>query len=336
MPERPAILVTGGAGYVGSHACKALARAGFLPVTYDSLVTGWAEAVRFGPLIRADLRDRAALDAAFAEHRPVAVLHFAALSQVAESMAEPGRYWENNVTGSLTLLQAMAAAGCGEIVFSSTCATYGESDAALTEDSPQNPVNAYGATKRAVEEMLGHFEAAHGIRHVIFRYFNVAGADPEGEIGECHRPETHLIPVMFEALDGQRDALVIHGTDWPTPDGTCVRDYIHVSDLVAAHLLGLERLRGGGASRVCNLGTGQGYSVRQVLDAVEAVAGRPVPHAFGPRRAGDVARLVAGADRAARELGWRPERAALEVMVADALAWHRKGGPAAMRAARGS
>ena len=237
------VLVTGGAGYIGSHACKALAAAGYVPVTLDNLSTGWRDAVKFGPLVQADLMDRAALDAAFAEHRPVAVLHFAALSQVGEAMAQPGKYWRNNVAGSLNLIEAAVAAGCLDFVFSSTCATYGDRDGeVLDEDTPQAPLNAYGASKRAIEDMLVDFGAAHGLRHVIFRYFNVAGADPEGEVGEFHRPETHLIPLILDAVDGRRDALTIHGTDYPTADGTCIRDYVHVMDLVDAHVAGLEWL----------------------------------------------------------------------------------------------
>jgi len=321
------VLVTGGAGYIGSHACKALAQAGFLPVTYDNLATGWAQAVRFGPLVQADLLDRAALDAAFAAWAPVAVMHFAALSQVGESMADPGRYWRTNVLGSLNLIEAGLAAGCRDLVFSSTCATFGDQDGVvLTESTPQRPINAYGASKKAVEEVLRDFGASHGLRHVIFRYFNVAGADPDGQIGECHRPETHLIPVMLEALDGQRPELVIHGTDWPTHDGTCVRDYVHVADIARAHVLGLDWLRAGRGSRDFNLGTGLGFSVREVLTHARAATGKRVPHRFGPRRAGDEACLVAGNDRAVSELGWRPERSTLRQMIDDALAWHRTGG----------
>lgn len=321
------VLVTGGAGYIGSHACKALAARGFVPVAYDSLVTGWAQAVRFGPLVEADLLDRAALDAAFAEYRPVAVMHFAALSQVGESMQEPGRYWRNNVLGSLNLAEAALDAGCGRIVFSSTCATYGDQDGVLlTEDSPQRPINSYGSSKRAVEEILRDFGVARGLRSVIFRYFNVAGADPEAEVGECHRPETHLIPVMLEAIDGQRPELVIHGTDYPTHDGTCVRDYVHVWDLVQAHVLGLEWLLEGRESRVFNLGTGLGFSVRDVLGHARAATGRRVPHRFGPRRPGDAAALVSSSRRAIEELGWKPERSTLKLMIEDAWAWHKKGG----------
>ncbi|SEK25284.1 UDP-galactose 4-epimerase [Roseivivax marinus] len=321
------ILVTGGAGYIGAHACKALARAGHVPVTFDNLSTGWREAVRFGPLVEGDLSDRAALDRAFADHAPDAVMHFAALSLVGEAMADPGRYWRNNVVGSLTLLEAAAAAGCTRFVFSSTCATYGEhDDVVLDETTPQHPLNAYGKSKRAIEDMLTDFEAAHGMRHVIFRYFNVAGADPEAELGEAHEPETHLIPVMLEAIDGQRPALTIHGTDYDTPDGTCIRDYVHVSDLVDAHLRGLDRLLEGGESRVFNLGTGRGFSVREVLDASRRVTNAEVPHNTGPRRAGDATRLVSGSIRAAEELGWKADRSTLDTMIADAWRWHRSGG----------
>lgn len=323
------ILVTGGAGYIGSHACKALARAGHVPVTYDNLVTGWREAVKFGPFEAGDLNDRARLDAVFAAHRPDAILHFAALSQVGEAMDQPGRYWRNNVCGSLTLIEAAVAAGCPNFVFSSTCATYGEHDnVVIDESTPQQPLNAYGASKRAIEDILRDMEAAHGLRHVIFRYFNVAGADPEAEVGECHRPETHLIPVMLEAIDGQRDALTIHGDDYDTPDGTCIRDYVHVCDLVEAHLLGLDWLEAGKPSRAFNLGTGKGFSVRQVIEASRAVTNREVPHHVGPRRAGDATMLVSGSSRAEQELGWRPERSTLEQMIGDAWRWHRRGGHA--------
>lgn len=320
------VLVTGGAGYIGSHACKALRAAGYTPVTYDNLVTGWQDAVKFGPFERGDLTDRARLDAVFAQYQPVAVMHFAALSQVGEAMSEPGRYWRNNVEGSLTLIEAACAAGCLNFVFSSTCATYGEHDnVVLDESTPQDPLNAYGASKRAVENILRDFEAAYGLKSVIFRYFNVAGADPEGEVGEHHRPETHLIPVMLEAIDGKRPALTIHGTDYDTTDGTCIRDYVHVCDLVDAHVLGLKWLRDDKGSRVFNLGTGMGFSVREVIDASRAVTNREVPHSEGPRRAGDATKLVSGSTRAAAELGWTPERSTMPQMIADAWRWHLNG-----------
>ncbi len=320
------VLVTGGAGYIGSHACKALKAAGYLPVTYDNLVTGWKDAVKFGPFEQGDLLDRARLDEVFAKHRPSAVMHFAALSQVGEAMSEPGLYWRNNVLGSLTLAEAAVAAGCKDFVFSSTCATYGEHDnVVLDEDTPQYPLNAYGASKRAVENILRDFEAAHGLRHVIFRYFNVAGADEEGEVGEHHRPETHLIPVMLEAIDGKRPALTIHGSDYETPDGTCIRDYVHVCDLVDAHVLGIGWLEQGKESRVFNLGTGKGFSVREVIDASRSVTNREVPHSEGPRRAGDATKLVSGSTRAAAELGWEPKRSTMPQMIADAWRWHQVG-----------
>ncbi|WP_227269230.1 UDP-glucose 4-epimerase GalE [Roseobacter weihaiensis] len=320
------VLVTGGAGYIGSHACKALKAAGYHPVTFDNLVTGWQQAVKFGPFEQGDLLDRARLDAVFAAHQPVAVMHFAALSQVGESMQDPGRYWRNNVTGSLTLIEAAVAAGCPHFVFSSTCATYGEQDnVVLDEESAQLPINAYGASKRAIEEILRDFEAAFGLRHVIFRYFNVAGADPQGEVGEFHRPETHLIPVLLDAIDGKRDGLTIHGTDYETPDGTCIRDYVHVCDLVDAHVLGLKWLEEGKASRVFNLGTGQGFSVREVMDHSRTVTNREVPFTEGPRREGDCTKLVSGSTRAATELGWQPHRSTLSDMIADAWRWHQNG-----------
>ena len=320
------ILVTGGAGYIGSHACKALAVAGYVPVTLDNLSTGWRDAVKFGPLVQADLMDRAALDAAFAEHRPVAVLHFAALSQVGEAMAQPGKYWRNNVAGSLNLIEAAVAAGCLDFVFSSTCATYGDRDGeVLDEGTPQAPLNAYGASKRAIEDMLVDFAASDGLRHVIFRYFNVAGADPEAEVGEFHRPETHLIPLILDAVDGRRDALTIHGTDYPTADGTCIRDYVHVMDLVDAHVAGLEWLRAGKGNRVFCLGTGDGFSVREVVDATKHVTNRAVPMVDGPRRGGDAVKLVCGSKRARDELGWRPERSTMKQMIGDAWRWHQSG-----------
>ena len=320
------VLVTGGAGYIGSHACKALKAAGYVPVTYDNLSTGWRDAVRFGPFEQGDLLDRARLDSVFDRYAPVAVMHFAALSQVGESMAHPGLYWRNNAAGSLTLIEAAVAAGCRDFVFSSTCATYGEHDnIVLDEATPQQPINAYGASKRAIEDMLRDFGAAHGLNAVIFRYFNVAGADPEAEVGEFHRPETHLVPVMLEAIDGTRPALTIFGTDYDTPDGTCIRDYVHVCDLVDAHLSGLEWLRAGKGSRVFNLGTGHGFSVREVMEATRRVTNHAVPHTEGPRRAGDCTRLVSGSTRAAAELGWTPGRSTLARMIADAWRWHQTG-----------
>ncbi|MBO9395197.1 UDP-glucose 4-epimerase GalE [Shimia sp. R9_2] len=320
------VIVTGGAGYIGSHACKALAVAGFVPVTFDNLCTGWEDAVKFGPLEQGDLLDRARLDEVFAKYKPVAVMHFAALSQVGESMSEPGKYWRNNVNGSLNLIEACVAAGVKQFVFSSTCATYGDHDnVTLDEEVQQAPINAYGASKRAIEDMLSDFGAAHGLESVIFRYFNVAGADPEAEVGEFHRPETHLIPLMLDAIDGKRDALTIFGTDYDTPDGTCIRDYVHVCDLVDAHVLGLKWLQDGKGSRIFNLGTGSGFSVREVIDQSRIVTNREVPYNEGPRRPGDCTKLVSGSTRAEKELGWAPKRSKMDQMIADAWRWHQNG-----------
>lgn len=313
-----AVLVTGGAGYVGSHACKALAAAGWVPVTYDDLSTGWRDAVRYGPFEPGSVLDRASLDAVMARHRPVAVMHFAAKTLVGEAVANPGLYWRTNVCGTLTLLEAAVAAGVGCFVFSSTCAVYGEQDGlTLDEGTPLAPKGAYGVTKRAAEDLLADFEAAHGLRRVTFRYFNVAGADPDGEIGERHDPETHLIPLVLQAVAGHRPELVVHGDDYDTPDGTAVRDYVHVADLTRAHVAGLNWLMDGGESRVFNLGTGTGHSVREVLEAAGVITNRAVPHRVGPRRAGDAARLVSGSARAEADLGWTPERD-LRAMIADA------------------
>ncbi len=320
------ILVTGGAGYIGSHACKALSQAGYTPVTFDNLITGWQDAVKFGPFEQGDLLDRARLDEVFAKYQPAAVMHFAALSQVGEAMSEPGKYWTNNVTGSLSLIEAAVAAGCLNFVFSSTCATYGEHDnVVLDENTPQEPLNAYGASKRAIEDILRDFQAAHGLNHVIFRYFNVAGADPDGEVGEFHRPETHLVPLMLDAIDGKRDGLTVFGTDYDTPDGTCIRDYVHVCDLVDAHVLGLNWLEQGKGSRVFNLGTGSGFSVMEVIGHSKSVTNRDVPYSIGPRRAGDCTKLVSGSVRAGEELGWTPKRSTLETMISDAWRWHQNG-----------
>ena len=319
------VIVTGGAGYIGAHACKALAKAGFTPVAFDNLTTGWGEAVKFGPLFKGDLMDRAAIDACFAQYKPVAVMHFAALSLVGESMTNPGKYWRTNVNGSLNLIEATLAAGVKNFVFSSTCATYGELDGVkLDEDTPQTPINAYGGSKRAIEMMLRDFEKSDGLNAVIFRYFNVAGADPDGEVGEQHVPETHLIPLMLDAIDGKRPALTVFGSDYNTPDGTCIRDYVHVSDLVDAHVLGLRRLLDGKGSRVFCLGSGNGFSVREVIEASRAVTNREVPIIEGARRPGDATSLVSGSQRAMAELGWEPRRSTLKQMIGDAWNWSRK------------
>lgn len=320
------VFVTGGAGYIGSHACKVLARSGYTPVTLDNLSTGWQDSVKFGPFENCDLNDRSQVAAVFKKYDPVAVMHFAAFSQVGESMQDPGLYWSNNVVGALNLIQETVAAGCQKLVFSSTCATYGDHDnLVLDEYCPQEPINAYGASKRAIEDILDNFRVSDGLESVIFRYFNVAGADPDGEVGEFHQPETHLIPLMLDAISGKRDALTVFGTDYDTPDGTCIRDYVHVMDLVEAHVLGLKWLEDGKPSRVFNLGTGDGFSVKDVIHHSREVTNQDVPIIEGARRAGDCTKLVSGSVRAKSELGWEPKRSDLRSMITDAWRWHQTG-----------
>lgn len=323
------ILVTGGAGYIGSHACKALAQAGYIPVTYDNLSKGRRSAVQWGPLEEGEMTDRARLDQVFDAYKPAAVMHFAAAIEVGESVTNPGKYWRNNFIGSLTLAEAMREAGCLRLVFSSTCAVYdGNTEADLTEESPIGPINAYGGSKRATEMMLADFGAAHGLTSIIFRYFNVAGAARAAGIGQTHAGATHIIPRLLAALEGGMAEMTINGDDYPTPDGTCIRDYIHVDDLVTAHVAGLSRLLEGGGSRVYNLGTGRGASVREVIEAAARVVGHAPDIQIGPRRAGDAVRLVSGSARAAKELSWKPKSSDLETILADAWAWHQAGGGA--------
>lgn len=319
------ILVTGGAGYIGSHACKALAHAGHTPVTYDNLVYGHRRAVRWGPLEEGDIADRARLDAVIETYRPVAVLHFAAYAYVGESVADPGKYYRNNVAGTLTLLEALRDHGVSRLIFSSTCATYGmPQDVPITESHPQNPINPYGASKLMIERMLADFETAHGLRSIALRYFNAAGADPDAEIGEAHDPETHLIPLVLDAAAGRRPSITVNGDDYDTPDGTCIRDYIHVTDLAEAHVLALRALERGAPSGACNLGNGQGFSVREVIERARRVTGCTIPVEIGPRRPGDPPRLVGDARQAHRTLGWTPRHADLDTILATAWAWHRK------------
>jgi UDP-arabinose 4-epimerase len=320
------VFVTGGAGYIGSHACKALARAGWQPVVYDNLSYGHDWAVRWGPLERGDITDSARLDAVIAAVRPVAVMHFAAYTYVGESVQNPAKYYANNVVGTLTLLDAARRAGIERVVFSSTCATYGMPQrAAMDEAHPQAPINPYGFTKLAVERILADYRAAYGIRSIALRYFNAAGADADGEIGESHDPETHLIPLALGAALGKRPPITVFGNDYGTPDGTCIRDYVHVSDLASGHVAALERLAGEPPRAAYNLGTGMGHSVRQVIDRIGALAGRPVPCADGPRRAGDPDRLVAAVSHALGELGWHPAHSDLDTILRTALQWETGG-----------
>lgn len=317
-----AILVTGGGGFIGSHACKALKAAGYLPVTLDNLSSGHADAVKFGPLVRGDVRDANLVARTLTAHRCSAVIHFAASAYVGESMSDPGRYYDNNIGGMTGVLQGCAQAGLDRIVFSSSCATYGIPDRLpIREDLPQRPINPYGRTKLICEWMLADHAAAHRLRFVALRYFNAAGADPEGALGERHDPETHLIPLALRAASGQGGPLRVFGSDYPTPDGTCIRDYIHVQDLAAAHVLALGHLLQGGASMVLNLGTGRGLSVRDILTGIAWLTGRPVPVIWDARRPGDPAELVADPAEAARRLGFRAQRSDLATLLADAAPW---------------
>jgi UDP-glucose-4-epimerase GalE len=318
-----AVLVTGGAGYIGSHAAKALRRAGYQVVVFDNLAAGHREAVRYGELVEGDITDIAAVRDALRRHDVFAVMHFAAFLDVGESVKDPVRYYRNNLVGSLSVLEAMVAEAIRYFVLSSTCATYGEPvETPIAETHPQRPINSYGETKLAVERALPHFERAHGLRSVALRYFNAAGADPDGELGEDHSPEIHLIPRTIEAATGG-PGLHVFGDDYPTPDGTCLRDYIHVTDLADAHVRALQTLVETGASSAYNLGTGQPYSVRDVIGTVERVTNQQVPWTMAPRRSGDPAVLYAAPHKARAELGWQPRFPDLESIVRTAWAWHR-------------
>jgi UDP-arabinose 4-epimerase len=327
-------LVTGGAGYIGSHACKALAKAGYRPIAYDNLCHGHRWAVRWGPLVEGDVADVARLRAVMSAERVVAVMHFAAFAYVGESMAEPAKYFRNNVSASLTLLEAMRDVGVEALVFSSTCATYGIPDRVpIDESAPQRPVSPYGESKLMVERMLSWFGSAYGVRSASLRYFNAAGADIDTEIGEAHEPESHLVPLAIQAALGQGPELRVFGTDYPTPDGTAVRDFIHVDDLAEAHVKALEYLLAHDSSVALNLGSGRGYSVREVVAAVERATGLPVPVEESPRRPGDPPTLIADARLAHGVLDWRPDRSDLETIIETALRWHQGAGSAPLRAA---
>jgi UDP-glucose-4-epimerase GalE len=315
--------VTGGAGYIGSHAAKALDRAGYRVVVYDNLDAGHRAAVRYGELIEGDICDVAHLREVLKRHEIGAVMHFAAFLDVGESVREPARYYHNNVVGALRLLEAMTAESVKHLVFSSTCATYGDPiETPMSESHPQRPINSYGETKLAVERALPHYARAYDLRFAALRYFNAAGADPDGEIGEDHDPEIHIIPRAIEAATGG-PRLQLFGNDYPTPDGTCLRDYVHVTDLASAHLRALEAIVETGISGAYNLGTGHPHSVREVIDAVEKVTGRAVPWTIAPRRPGDPAVLYAAPAKARAELHWTPQFDTLEAIVETAWNWHR-------------
>ena len=319
------VLVTGGAGYIGSHMCKVLRDARIEHVVFDNLERGHERATGRSPIFFGDLRDRVSVDRLFTEFEIDAVLHFAAYSEVGESVKKPSQYYRNNVGGTQNLLEAMARANANRIVFSSSASVYGEpKKVPITEDHPTLPTNPYGRTKLIVEQMLADFAAASDLRYVSLRYFNAAGADPDGRIGEDHRPETHLVPNVLIAIAGKRDTLKVFGTDYDTPDGTCVRDYVHVMDLCEAHLLALKHMQGGGASETFNLGTGKGHSVREIIKATEKVVGKKCVVQEVARRPGDPAKLVASSEKITKGLGWKPKFTKLEDTIGHAWQWMRE------------
>ncbi len=319
------ILVTGGAGYIGAHTAKALAGAGFRPIAYDNFSNGHREAVRWGPLEEGDILDGARLAAVFERWRPAAVIHFAGLIEAGVSVREPLRFYQANVEGSCRLLEVMAASGVSHIVFSSSAAVYGEPETTpIREDHPLRPINPYGRGKLMVEQILADQASASDLGYIALRYFNAAGADPEGEIGEAHEPESHALPLAILTGLGQRPGFQIYGSDYPTPDGTAIRDFVHVSDLARAHVLALTHLLEGGTSDIFNVGTGNGVSVRQMVDAVGRALGGELPLTLDARRAGDPASLVASAERLQATLGWHPEFDDFDAIVASAVDWHRR------------
>jgi UDP-arabinose 4-epimerase len=323
----PVVLVTGGAGYIGSHACQALKSAGFLPVTYDNFSGGFPRLVRYGPLEEGDIRDRERLLDVIARYKPVAAMHFAALIAVGESVEDPALYYRNNFVGALTLFDALREAGMGKIVFSSTAAIYGAPERQpISESAAQLPINPYGRSKLMVEHALADYGAAYGLRSVSLRYFNACGAHPSGEIGEMHEPETHLIPRVLMAAQGAIDAIDVFGTDYPTPDGTAIRDYIHVCDLADAHVAALRYLIAGGETITLNLGTGRGHTVREVIDAARRATNRDIPVRYAMRRAGDSPELVADASLARKALGWTARWRDIDAIVASAWKWHCRPG----------
>lgn len=321
------ILVTGGAGYIGSHACKALAGAGHDPVVFDNLSSGHRKLARWGDFVHGDIRDTASLARVMRVHAVAGVIHFAALADVGESVREPDRYYSTNVAGSLSVLEAMRLAGVENIVVSGSYSVHGQPEGVpIHENLPFEPQNPYARTKVVMEWMFGDFARGLGLRRIALRYANAAGADPDGECGELHEPENHLIPRVIMAAQGRIPALQIFGNDYPTEDGTCVRDYIHVTDLADAHVRALELLAAGNAPPALNLGTGAGYSVKAILSEAEKVLGQPIPHDFRPRRPGDPSWLVADPSRAGEILGWRPRYSDLSAIISTAAAWHGRAG----------
>ena len=320
------VLVTGGAGYIGAHACKALKQAGYNPVVYDNLDRGVKDAVLWGEFEEGDILDRARLGEVFEKHKPSAVMHFAALCAVGESVEKPELYYRNNVTGTLTLLEAMNDHGIKQFIFSSTCATYGDPQKIpLTEDHPQNPINPYGSSKLMIEMLLNDFETAHGLKHISLRYFNACGCDADGETGDYHEKKTLVIPILCEVALGIRDTFFINGEDYETEDGTCIRDYIHVADLASAHIQALQALQAGtNTTHAYNLGNGQGFSVKEMLEKARKVTGKEIPCKLGPRRAGDPPKLIGDASLARKELGWEPKYTDVEQIIETAWKWYTR------------
>ncbi|MBZ9679956.1 MULTISPECIES: UDP-glucose 4-epimerase GalE [unclassified Mesorhizobium] len=317
--SQPAVLVTGGAGFIGSHTCKLLAAAGYLPVAFDNMSRGNRKSVAWGPLVVGDIRDRDALQAAIEAYRPASIIHFAALAYVGESVGQPAEYYSTNVTGTIAVLDAARAHSIENIIFSSSCATYGVPEALpIRETSSQNPISPYGRTKLIGEQIISDYASAYGMKFAILRYFNACGADPDGELGEWHSPETHLVPRVLMAASGIIDEIEVFGTDYETSDGTCVRDYIHVSDLARAHLKALQHLEGGGQSLAVNLGTGRGVSIKEIVQAVSRMTSRPVPAVFRARRPGDPAELYADPSKARARLGFVPQLSDIDTIVRTA------------------
>ena len=319
------VLVTGGAGYIGSHTCKALALAGYTPVTYDNLVYGHEWAVKWGPLETGDILDKARLSQVLEKYQPKAIMHFAAYAYVGESVQNPGKYYRNNTAGALSVLESASDHSINKLAFSSTCATFGApSKVPIVEDETQSPINPYGASKLMVERMLSDFDIAHGMRSASLRYFNAAGADPDGEIGEDHNPETHLIPLVLDAACGLRPAITVFGHAYDTLEGPCIRYYVHVCELADAHVLALRALEDGASSLAVNLGNGHGFSVKEVIDTAQRVTGRSIPVEYGPRREGGPPALVGDATTACNLLGWQPRLGALDDIIDTAWKWHYK------------
>jgi UDP-glucose-4-epimerase GalE len=318
------ILVVGGAGYIGSHMCKYLAQNGHTPIVLDNLIYGHREAVKWGPFIEGAMENRYILDSIFTQYEIEAVMHFAAFAYVGESVTEPGKYYENNVAATISLLEGMRRNNILKFIFSSTCATYGEPvEIPITESHPKKPINPYGRGKVMVEQILDDYQSAYGLNSISLRYFNAAGADPDGEIGEDHDPETHLIPLVLQTAIGIRDEITVFGDDYPTEDGTCIRDYIHVTDLSQAHLLALEKLMNNSLGGKYNLGNGDGVSVNNVIDAAREITGERIPSKMAGRRPGDPAILIGSSEKAVKELGWKPQFADLKSILETAWRWHK-------------